>query len=115
MSLFNNPIAILRPQGALVDGVWVELSTEEFQISGTVQPVEGEELQFLPENRRETGTIKIFTSSDLNVSAEGMDISSDYVIWEDKRWEIVSKRAYGNGLIPHYKYYAQSKPGVYNG
>ena len=104
-TLFPHIIAVLKRPGSRVAGKWVETSTAA-NVTGSVQPVTGKDTQFLPENRRDTGVVKVYTSQPLSVSVEGSNTPGDIVIWAGKKWEVFQELDYENGLIPHHKYLA---------
>jgi len=104
-TLFPHTIAVLHRTGARVSGKWTESSTAT-NITGSVQPLNGKDLQFLPEGRRDTGLVKVYSNTALSVSIEGTDTPGDVVIWGGKKWEVIQELVFANGLIDHYKYLA---------
>lgn len=104
-TLFPHAIPVLHRTGSRVNGRWVGTSTEA-SITGSVQPLNGRDLQFLPEGRRDTGLVKIYCNTELAVSTEGSDTSGDVVVWSGKEWEVIQALEYSNGLIDHFKYIA---------
>lgn len=104
-TLFPHTIAVLKRTGSRVNGKWTETSVAT-NVVGSVQPVSGKETQFLPENRRDAGVMKIYSNTPLSVSIEGSNTPGDIVIWAGKKWEVFQELVFQNGLIPHYKYLA---------
>lgn len=104
-TLFPHYISVVRRTGSRVNGRWVEANQVE-NVVGSVQPVTGKDTQFLPENRRDVGTVKVYSNSPLAVSIEGQNKPGDLVIWSGKKWEVFQELAFENGLINHYKYLA---------
>ena len=104
-TLFPHIIAIIRRTGSRVGGRWTNVDTH-VNITGSVQPVSGKDTQFLPENRRDAGVVKVYCNEKLNVSTQGGDSSGDIVIWRGKKWEVFQELDFANGLINHYKYLA---------
>lgn len=105
-TLFPRTIQAEHRAGSYVRGDWVVSTTENFIFVGSVQPLTGKETEFLPENRRDTGLVKVYSDAPLAVSLEGSNTAGDVVIWAGKRWEVIQELVYANGLIDHYKYIA---------
>lgn len=105
-TLFHRTIQAEHRTGSYVRGDWVVAAVENFTFTGSVQPLTGKETEFLPENRRDTGLVKIYSNTPLEVSLEGSNTAGDVVIWAGKRWEVVQELVYANGLVEHYKYIA---------
>lgn len=105
-TLFPRTIQAEHRTGSYVQGDWVVATVENFTFTGSVQPLTGKETEFLPENRRDTGLVKIYSNTPLAVSLEGSNTAGDVVIWAGKRWEVVQELVYANGLVEHYKYIA---------
>jgi hypothetical protein len=74
-TLFPRTISILRRVGSRVNGRWTSEETS-MNVTGSVQPVSGKDTQFLPEGRRDVGTVKIYCNERLNVSVEGLKIQA---------------------------------------
>lgn len=104
-TLFPRTISILRRVGSRVNGRWTSEETS-MNVTGSVQPVSGKDTQFLPEGRRDVGTVKIYCNERLNVSVEGSENSGDVVIWRGKKWEVFQELDFSNDIINHYKYLA---------
>ena len=66
-TLFPHTIAVVQRAGSRTNGRWTE-TTANRNITGSVQPVSGKDTQFLPENRRDAGVVKIYCNEKLNVS-----------------------------------------------
>lgn len=105
-TLFPRTIQAEHRTGSYVRGDWVVSTVENFTFTGSVQPLTGKETEFLPENRRDTGLVKIYSNTPLAVSLEGSNTAGDVVIWAGKRWELIQELVYANGLVEHYKYIA---------
>ena len=74
---------------------------------GSVQPTTGKDLESLPAGREDRGTVKIYSDTELNVSVEGSNTPGDIVVWQGQRWQVVFEQKFQNGLINHYKYFAE--------
>lgn len=104
-TLFPHTIAVVQRTGSRTNGRWTE-TTANRNITGSVQPVSGKDTQFLPENRRDAGVVKIYCNEKLNVSEQGGNAPGDIVIWRGRKWEVFQELDFSNGLINHFKYLA---------
>ena len=102
-TLFPRTIQAEHRAGSYVRGDWVVSTTENFTFVGSVQPLTGKETEFLPETRRDTGLVKVYSNTPLAVSLEGSNTAGDVVIWAGKRWEVIQELVYANGVFDHYK------------
>jgi hypothetical protein len=68
--VFRKPLTVRRvPQGSYIDGAWVEIGSEiVFTITASVQGVDAEILQTLPEGYRTKEAHILYTSSELKTS-----------------------------------------------
>lgn len=105
-TLFPHTFQLETHTGSYVGGRWVAATPSASTFTGSVQPVTGKETQFLPENRRDAGLVKVYSDTALNVSLEGSNTPGDVVIWAGKRWEVFQELVYANDLINHFKYLA---------
>jgi len=80
--------------GTYVDGSYVKGSLTTWSQLGSVQPVTGEELQSLPEGRRERVELKIYTERELRSEDLVVVDGQQYQVWRDEQQRSV---------IPHYK------------
>lgn len=106
MTLFPKQISYISRTGSYVSGRWQNTEVPATFL-GSVQPVNGKEIEALPIARRDIGSVKIYSSIPLQVSTQGSDTPGDLVLWVGRRWEIVAELANQNDLIPHFKYIAQ--------
>ena len=104
-TLFPHTIAVVQRTGSRTNGRWTE-TTANRNITGSVQPVSGKDTQFLPENRRDAGVVKIYCNEKLNVSEQGGNAPGDIVIWRGRKWEVFQELDFSNGLINYFKYLA---------
>ena len=104
-TLFPRTIGMIHRTAELVNGRW-NTSEAEGSFVGSVQPVNGKDLQFLPEGRRDIGMVKVYSNTALAVSAEGSNTPGDIVIWAGKKWEVIRELVFANDLINHFKYIA---------
>ncbi len=91
-------------------GKWVDGVITEPTFEGSVQPMTGKEVKSYDYLRQDVGYVKIYSSTQLNVSIKDGDTPGDIVTWQGDTWELVKELKYQNDLIPHYKYF-----GAYRG
>lgn len=102
-------------------GNWIE-STDKTTISikASVQPLNNEETQALSEGSRTARTVKLYTSTKLlperqaYTDAAGNSVAAqtaDVLTYDGETWKIIMCNAYQNGVISHYKAYAQEVTG----
>lgn len=104
-TLFPRTIGMIHRTAELVNGRW-KTSEADGSFVGSVQPVNGKDLQFLPEGRRDIGMVKVYSNTALAVSAEGSNTPGDIVLWAGKKWEVIRELVYANDIINHFKYIA---------
>lgn len=101
MSQFRRPFIVTRKEpGSFVDGDWVEGDYIAFIIQASVQPLKGEEMQMLPEGRRNSQAVYIYTKTKLNTVDEAnpdllQAFGSDFEIYSVEPWQ--------SNVINHYK------------
>jgi len=109
---FNQPLSVTRDLGgSYVNGIWTpaevvwndggswddNLSWGDpfpFTVYGSVQPSNENELNLLPEGRREDGAYTIRTRVELR--------AGDLVPIGDQDHEVIRRQVWQNGVIPHY-------------
>lgn len=105
-TLFPHSLVVQHRSGSLVKGVWTPGPVESGIFVGSVQPVNGKDLDLLPIGRRDTGSVKVYSNTPLAVATEGGTTPGDVVVWQGRQWELVAALPYQNGVINHYKYLA---------
>ena len=91
------------------DGTTTVGSENSFTIKASCQPSRAEDVQLLPENRRNNGgTFRIYTNDTLRTINETTDPNSnpDQIELFGERYEIFQSETWGNNLINHNKYLA---------
>lgn len=102
MTILRSTFTIKRlTPGAYVNGFWVEGSSSTFNILATVQPVSGLEMQSLPEGRRESQAVKIYTSTQLRTIEDSKN--PDILLAFGYEFEIATVEPWQSNLINHYK------------
>lgn len=101
--------------GAYVAGVWVPGTRSVGTIYASVQPiVQGQDLGALPEGRRWSDYVKVYTDTKLQVTEDGNGTQPDFVVHEGWAYELVSMFPHRSGVISHYKYHAVKSFAVAN-
>lgn len=86
-------------------GDYVEGAETSFTIKGSCQNTRPEDVEYLPENRRNNGaTYRIYTDDVLN-TIEGSD-NPDQVELFGERFELSQSEQWVNNIINHNKYLA---------
>lgn len=93
--------------GSYVNGNWVAGLRTANTIQATVQPITmGQDMLSLPEGRRISDFVKIYTGINLQVTDDDNGLQPDFIVHEGFCYELVSRYSNQNGLIPHYKFIA---------
>lgn len=108
---FRSPVTLRRPSaGAYVNGLWVEGATTDSIITASIQPLTGEDMEELPEGRRESEGYKMYTSTQVRTVQEaGSDQNADRIVFNSKEYEVHRVNPWQNNLnfniVNHYKYF----------
>ena len=103
MSSFRRPVTITRQAaGAYVAGVWVPGAESTVTIRASVQPATAEDMQRLPEGRRQTGAVKLYTSAALKTEIGNQ--KADRVTLPTGTYEVAQADQWQNGVLPHNVY-----------
>lgn len=88
-------------QGGYVNGYWVPGETVDTPIKGSLQPAGGDDLQALPEGRRTSTTLKLYTRSEISLGGDG--IGPDRIVDGNEEYEAVTVMTHRVGPIAHTK------------
>lgn len=108
--VFRTPITLRRPSaGSYVNGRWVEGSYTDSTITASIQPLKGEDMESLPEGRRDSEAYKMYTSTLVKTVQEaGSNQNADRVIFFGKEFEVHQVNEWQNNsnfnIVNHYKY-----------
>ncbi len=69
-------------------GRWQEQAKEELSIDAVVQPARGQELQRLPEGRRTSETIKVYTTTKLLSAEVDTQNQPDVLVWQGREYQV---------------------------
>jgi len=112
MSSFRKPQLITRQTpGSYISGVWVPGTDSTFTIMASVQPLSDKDLVNLPEGRRASDVIKLYTDTVLlTVEDKGENQQPDKIEWRGFDYEISSVSVRQMDVINHYRYFATKIP-----
>lgn len=120
---FRRKFNIRRYKEGSIDanGNWIKSTKYSIvQIKASIQPLNNNDVQVLPEGTRVTRVVKIYTSTKLLTTRQAYtDIdgnsvgpqAADILIYENTAWEIIMCNPFQSGVINHYKCYAQEVTG----
>lgn len=90
--------------GSYVDGNYVIGSSETFNIVANVQPAKYYETLILPEGKRSTEVIKVYSRCEIRAEKPGDNgWGADQILWNDKLFEVFRVQQYQMGILDHYK------------
>lgn len=99
----RRPIKLIRvsPGSYDSDGIWSEGSEIISIIKASVQPTSPNDVEQIPEGRREQKSYTLFT--DTNLIALGYHQNSDKFEIDGEIFEAVNVESWQNNIINHYK------------
>lgn len=103
-NVFRKTIVLKRPAAGdyNTSGEWVEGAVTQSNIKASVQPATTEDLQSLPENRRQLGAYRLYSDTAFQpVTEDGAN--PDVVEINGEDYEIAQVMPWQNGVVPHYK------------
>lgn len=105
MSQFREPLTVRRPDSAVtyVDGIGQPSSTSNVDITASVQPLRPNEMELLPEGRRDSEAFRLYTATELLPADEKTGRDADIVEYNGKDYEVLSCARWQNRVIPHFK------------
>jgi len=112
MSSFRRTLTVSRrAAGDYNAGGFFEVSDapSTFTIEASVQPMSGQEMKLLPENRREEEWTKIYTDTELYSAEKGSTGNADIVTIAGSSYEVFKVFPWLNGVISHYKVFLSKR------
>lgn len=102
MNSFRRQLTIYRKAvGTVVDGIFTEGAPTSDVILASVQALKPEDIQQLPEGRRNSKLFFIFTDTRLNLVTSA---NPDIVVVDSENYEVDKEEVWQNNVINHYKY-----------
>lgn len=93
-------IVMRKTAGSYINGLWVEGTRSTFEIQASVQPLTGKEMEMLPEGRRNSQAVKIYTRTMLNTVN---DANPDILLAFGSQFEIQTVEPWQSNVINHFK------------
>ena len=107
MKLIKNVKLIRRRKygGEYVNGQGASGQPGDTPFMGSWQPASGKTLELLPEGKRSREVFKCFAPLSLDFSSADTqgDTEADFIVWEEKEYEVTSAAKWDNGIIPHWE------------
>jgi hypothetical protein len=105
VSSFRKPISVKRTEPGHYgdDGNWVDGAETTLTIYMSVQPLRVDEMDALPEGRRNSRAVKIYSDDELLPAEQTTGQNADFITWQGKQWEVIGCDPYQMGVISHYK------------
>jgi hypothetical protein len=107
MSLFpkHNLIRRRKVGGDYVKGVWAPGEPDDVAFKSSWQPVTGDELDQLPEGKRNRDVFKAYPaiSMDFRAADAHAQEEADVVISDGKEYEVTTAQRWDNGILPHWE------------
>lgn len=108
-SSFRKPIKVWRYTEPAVlgeDGRFTIAEPTEITIKASVQPLKATEMEALPEGRRGSRAVKVYSDTELLMVDQQSGQQPDQFEWLGRRYEVVGSDAFQSGVINHYRSYA---------
>jgi hypothetical protein len=91
--------------GGYVDGIYQEGSQSNFTITISIQPLQGRELELLPQGERTRRYCKGYTVTRLYTANESASTKADRVTYDGSLFEVQKSERWVDGDLWHYKVY----------
>lgn len=109
--IFRQPLSVKRYQpGQFVGGIWQEGGSTTLQINGSVQPTGPDDMQALPEGRRDRQAFILFSDERLNTADDNDGTNADVVTIDGQTYEVSARQPWQNGIIPHHRSIVTKEP-----
>ena len=102
---FSSSFTLKRKSTATtyVNGKAVPGSTATSTIVASIQPLSGQEMLLLPEARRTSQAVVIYTATPLRVANSVAGLDADIITYSGSDYEILSCEPWQSDVISHYK------------
>ena len=102
---FRQPVTLKRVDGAPTetDGFYSPASRTSSTIQASIQPLKANEMQLLPEGRRDTESFRLYTDTQLFTAQTSTHKNADIVEFYGNEYEVLSCATWQNNVINHYK------------
>lgn len=93
-----------KNEGSYINGRWQPTSKlETFEIVASIQPIDGNQLQLLPEGERTSEMRNLYTATKLNTANEDKTINADIILIGSDYWEVQKVETWSPNLLNHFK------------
>jgi len=91
--------------GTFPKGEYVEGGTSVINFKASVQPLKPNEMQLLPEGRRESEAFRLYTDFQLKTvrTESGSELNADNVTIDGENFEVLSVAKWKNNVLNHFK------------
>jgi len=105
MSGFRQSITLKRRTGtgSFTKGIFTDSGTSDITIQGSIQPLKADEMELLPEGRRDSEAFRIYTDTKLFPANDDTKLNADRVVLGGKEYEVLACATWQNNVINHYK------------
>ena len=102
---FSSTFTLKRKSSATtyVNGKAVTGATTTSSITANVQPLRGQDMLLLPEARRTSQAVVIYTATQLRVANSVAGFDADILTYAGSDYEILSCEPWQSNVISHYK------------
>ncbi len=102
---FRQAVTIKRVTSAPVatKGVYASAATSNITIQASIQPLKPNEMQLLPELRRNSEAFRLYTSTQLFPAEDETKKNADIAVFYGNKYEVLSCATWQNNVINHYK------------
>ena len=110
-TLFGRAFLVASVAGVTysADGSMVEGAVTTRTVRGTIQSITAKDTLAFEMGSRDTGKVKVYCSERLSAREQGT-AEGDYIAYAGRIYQLFVDMPYLNGLIPHYKYFAELCP-----
>lgn len=104
-SVFRQTLSVTRrAQGQYVNGIWQEGATSNLNIEASIQPASPDDINLLPEGRKQSKAYTLFTSDSLVTANSNANQNPDIVTIDGDDFIVSVEAIWDNNLINHNKY-----------
>lgn len=101
--VFRKPLQVSRGgQGQYVDGIWQGGATSSFTIEASVQPATPDDIQLLPEGKRDRLAYTLYSDTALRIANDNTQQPGDVVTIDGETFEAMARRPWQNNIIDHH-------------
>ena len=84
------------------EGYPIQPAFTDTAIAASVQPAQGEDLEFLPEGVRVRDSRRLYTEVEVREADVSTKSKADWIVYKGAQYKVVNVRVY-DAVIPHYR------------